>query len=115
MALLEVPRPTACARLLLEGPSLARPPPVRERTSWIDTGLIAACPDLGPRCVGLVHSHYQDRPAHGARVGRSSIRVAGNKSKRLVFRLGKRRCSRRAARSTHVKRPAALSLRQPRH
>ena len=87
---------------------------------WIDSGLTAACPGVGPACVGFVHSHFRDRPAvraaaAGPRVGHADVRIAGGKSAKLVYKLGTRRSRQlEAGRTVHVWIDAELSRGTPR-
>lgn len=66
---------------------------------WIDTGIVASCPEAGPDCTGRLRSHRKSPPLGAAsvstkHVGGGTIRVGGGKKTKLVFRLGKRRSAR---------------------
>lgn len=60
---------------------------------WIDTGYVAACPEKGPACKGLVTAH---RALHAAslkseRFGHRHLKIKGAHAMRLTFKLGKSR------------------------
>jgi hypothetical protein len=64
---------------------------------FIDTGVVARCPGLGPDCVGFAHPHAANRAPRLKRggvesaAGRPVVRVAGGKSVRLVFEVTSKR------------------------
>ena len=63
---------------------------------WVDTGLTAACPKLGPSCGGWQISQFAHEPLNRsavtrARASRDSIQLTGNTTRKLTFPLGARR------------------------
>jgi hypothetical protein len=61
---------------------------------WVDTGYVAACPEKGPDCVGIITAHRTgpaSAPLSKRRFGHTLLRVGGGKAQKLIYRLARTR------------------------